>query len=423
VPSLSTLSDSASGGFIVDLRELVGHGTWVPAHLATGEVFDKFVEHGYDFIGVIEKDTVLGLCSKRDVGMLLGSKYGFSLFAPKPIGGYLLAKSLCIRQGTPIEEVFAAVFSREEGRFFDDVILLGRDGKYIGLIYTQTLVKLQNRIHLESIRLLEEQACEIQVKNAQIEEDLRMSRELQQALLPVSYPKFVPRLSAQLDMLCFHHYYHPLRLVGGDFFHVEKVSETAAGVFIADVMGHGGRSAIITAMLRALLEELVHDEFKDPAGLLSHINHKLTRILQQAGNGALYATALYVLIDAETQVIRHASAGHPAPVHLRRRQGRAISIEHPNPGTVLGVFEGMAYFNHETAYEPGDSLIVYTDGIVEVENASGHEFGLASLCESVTDAIGLPTPDIFQVLTRQALDFAWPGGFADDVCLVGIDLG
>jgi len=406
----------------VDLRGLVGHGFWVPADQTVGEVFETFSAHDFDFFGVRDGDAVLGICSKRDVGMLLGSKYGFSLFAPKPIRKHLLPQATCVTLGTPIHEVFAVVFAREEDRFYDDVVLLGREKEFLGLIFTQTLVKLQNRFHLESIRLLERQAQEISLKNEQIEEDLRMSRELQQALLPVSYPKFAPRRPAQADMLRFHHDYRPLGLVGGDFFHVEKVSETAAGVFIADVMGHGARSAIVTAMLRAMLEEFAEGEFNDPAGLLGHINRKLTRILQQAGNGALYATALYVLVDAESLAVRHASAGHPAPIHVRGRLGYAEALKHPNPGTVLGVFEGAEFFNHETAYEPGDAIITFTDGITEVEDASGLEFGLARVCAAISAAIGRPTPEIFQALTRQALDFAGSGGFADDVCLVGIDL-
>jgi serine phosphatase RsbU (regulator of sigma subunit) len=408
----------------VDLRELVGHRLWVPASRTVGEVFEQFSAHDFDFFGVLDEGGgVLGICSKRDVGMLLGSKYGFSLFAPKPIRKHLLPKAACVMLGTPVHEVFAAVFAREEECFYDDVILLGPAGEFLGLIFTQTLVKLQNRFHLESIRLLERQAREISLKNGQIEEDLRMSRELQQALLPTSYPTFAPRPPSPVEALRFHHYYRPLGLVGGDFFHVEKVSETAAGVFVADVMGHGARSAIVTAMLRAMLEELGADEFNVPAGLLSHINRKLTRILREAGNGALFATAQYVLADAGGRALCHASAGHPAPIHLRARLGRAEALAHPNPGTVLGVFEDAAFFNHETAYEAGDRLIVYTDGIAEVEDAVGREFGLARVCAAISAVADRPMPAVFAALAGQALAFAGPDGFADDVCLVGVELG
>ncbi len=407
---------------VIDYREIVGHKSCVWADQTIGEVVQVFAHHDFDFMAVLERNTVLGLCSKRDVGILLGSKYGFSLFANRPIRNHLRPKPVFVRVGTPAHEVFTTVFARGEEAFYDDVLLLGPSGGFLGLIFTQSLIKLQNRFHLDIIRLLEEQGKEISRKNEQIEADLCLSRELQQAFLPLSYPNFPSRSPGGADTIRFHHFYRPLGIVGGDFFYIKKLSSQTVGIFIADVMGHGIRSTIVTAMLRALLEELPEEGYKNPAGLLDHVNQKLTRILIEAGKDILYATALYLVVDAEQQSIQYASAGHPLPIHIQVSEKRVEALVHSNPGTVLGMFGDTVFFNNEAHYELGDSLILFTDGIIEVEDSAGKEFGCACLCEATRSVIGHPVNEVIDAMVSRSKGFAAKGEFTDDVCVVGVDL-
>ncbi len=411
-------------GAQLDLDSLVSHRNWVGADQTLGEVFQIFADHGFDYMGVLEGKSLLGLCAKRDLGMLLGSKYGFSLFAPRPIKHYLLPNPIRIKFGTPIQEVFFAVFAREGDTFFDDVLLVGQNEEFLGLIETQSLVKLQNQFHLESIRLLEKQGREIRLKNEQIEADLRICRELQRALLPLAYPRYPPRTPAGgANAFRLHHYYRPVGMVGGDFFHIKKVQQLVAGIFIADVMGHGVHSAVITAMLRAMLETLAPEIYQDPALLLGQINREFAKLLLQSASDVIYASALYVVADAQSCSLCFASAGHPLPIHVRGRMGSVETLDHPNPGTILGVFEQADFFNHIQPYEPGDSLIVYTDGIIEVENSMGKEFGLIRLREVLSATIGCPINQVLDELIARAGEFSASGQFSDDICLVGVDLG
>jgi len=137
---------------------------------------------------------------------------------------------------------------------------------------------------------------------------------------------------------------------------------------------------------------------------------------------ALFATALYVLLDAEKQSFRYATAGHPLPIHVRGHDRCAEHLQHPDPGTLLGVFEGVEFATGEAYYTPGDSLVLFTDGISEVANPAGEEFGLARLCASLAGSCGRPTGEVFAGLIGQAENFAGLGGFTDDICLVGIEL-
>ena len=136
---------------VIDYREIVGHKSCVWADQTIGEVVQVFAHHDFDFMAVLDGNAVLGLCSKRDVGILLCSKYGFSLFANRPIRDHLRPKPVFVRVGTPAHEVFTIVFARGEEAFYDDVLLLDPSGGFLGLIFTQSLIKLQNRFHLDSV--------------------------------------------------------------------------------------------------------------------------------------------------------------------------------------------------------------------------------------------------------------------------------
>ena len=92
--------------------------------------------------------------------------------------------------------------------------------------------------------------AQLREKNTEMEDDLHMAREIQDAFIPQHYPSFPCEAPVEQSALRFYHKYRPTTEVGGDFFHVLRLSDTMAGVFICDVMGHGVRAALITAMQR-----------------------------------------------------------------------------------------------------------------------------------------------------------------------------
>src|SRR5206468_11145716 len=122
----------------------------------------------------------------------------------------------------------------------------------------------------------------LSLKTGEIQRDLQIAREFQEALLPRSYPDVPAEGVHGALTLGFYHVYEPAASVCGDFFDVFKVSEGRAGVFIADVMGHGARSALVTAILRTLLQDLA-EHGDDPARLLEEVNHHFFGILHGTG--------------------------------------------------------------------------------------------------------------------------------------------
>src|SRR5262245_59147528 len=113
-----------------------------------------------------------------------------------------------------------------------------------------------------------------------LEEDLETARELQHALLPQHYPRFPSCAPPGASALRFHHFFRSSSGVGGDFFDVFQVSDSLAGLFICDVMGHGVRAALVAAILRALVEDL-RDRASEAARFLQELNRGLSHILKQ----------------------------------------------------------------------------------------------------------------------------------------------
>ena len=170
---------------------------------------------------------------------------------------------------------------------------------------------------------VEERTRELREKNQQMEEELQMARELQVALLPRQFPTIPVGAPPHESALSFLSLYFPTGDVSGDFFSVFPVGEKAAGVLICDVMGHGVRSALITGIIRGLVEE--HAKLAaDPGVLLTRINRALTVILEQAGT-TMFATCFYVVADVERAELRFANAGHPSALHVRRNGASAES--------------------------------------------------------------------------------------------------
>jgi sigma-B regulation protein RsbU (phosphoserine phosphatase) len=269
-----------------------------------------------------------------------------------------------------------------------------------------------------------ELACsreELRLKNDQMEEDLRMAHEIQQAIIPQAYPSFPHDAVPEESVLSFCHRYLPTGAVGGDFFNIRPLSDTRAGIFICDVMGHGVRSALVTAILRALVEELT-PAATDPGELLAQVNRDLRAILKQSGT-PLFTTAFYMIADVKENIAYYANAGHPKPMVIQAGSGK-VEILHnkdhkSNPA--LGLFDSFQYSTGKIPLNAGDRFVFFTDGVYDLE----HEGDLLSpewLREAVHRRRSLRLPVIFDEILHELRGFAGDQEFCDDMCLVGMEV-
>lgn len=261
---------------------------------------------------------------------------------------------------------------------------------------------------------------ELRLRNDQMEEDLRMAREIQQAIIPQQFPCFPINATDRDDRFLFTHRYLPTGAVGGDFFNIRQVSDSKIGVFICDVMGHGVRSALITAILRALVEELTPHTL-DPGELLAQINRDLRSILKQSGT-PLFTTAFYLIADLSTGRAQYANAGHPKPLLLSAQSGIVEPLQNLNQRSnpALGLFDSFQYSTASIDLKPNDCCVFYTDGVYDVE-CNGDMLSPDWLRARLEARRSLPMSDTFDEILRELRELSG-GEFCDDLCLVGMEL-
>ena len=262
---------------------------------------------------------------------------------------------------------------------------------------------------------------ELTEKNNQMTEDLRMAREIQLAMLPQQYPLFPKNAGRDASHLKFCHRYIPTGEVGGDFFNVLAISDTKAGVFICDVMGHGVRSALVTAIVRALVEELTRFA-ADPGELLGRINHDLRAILKQSGT-PLYTTAFYMVVDIETRQLCYSNAGHPKPLLAHRKTGDVEYLENVSGKNqpALGLFGDFKFTTTTRSFAPDDLVVLFTDGVYDVEldgELLSPDWMKAQLKNRMQSSVG----EIFDQILDQLRTANGEGEFEDDMCLLGMEI-
>jgi serine phosphatase RsbU (regulator of sigma subunit) len=265
-----------------------------------------------------------------------------------------------------------------------------------------------------------ERTRELSEKNEQMEGELSMARELQLALLPQRFPTVPRTASPPESALHFFSFYYPTGTVSGDFFDVFPVSDTSVGIFICDVMGHGVRAALVTSMMRALLEQHSRPE-SDPGRLLTEINGHLHAILKNAQT-SLFATALFMIADVERSELIFANAGHPKPFHIRREQGAVVPLSGTGgKGPALGLFPEVSYKTARTPIAPGDLIMLFTDGLFEVEAPDEQLYSQEDLLNVVRARRALASQELLEGVLKDIRDFTKRADFDDDVCLIGME--
>lgn len=205
----------------------------------------------------------------------------------------------------------------------------------------------------------------------EIQKELEIARRIQQSILPGEFPN-----STHFQVAAR---YVPMTSVAGDFYDYIVADNHQAGLLIADVSGHGVPAALIASMVK-LAAASQRAVAADPSRFLSGMNSALLGNTQNQ-----FVTAAYVHLNAESRELRYSAAGHP-PM-LLSRNGGIIEIE--ENGLILAAFDFATYSTAIHNLEPGDRILLYTDGIVEASNAAGDFFGHSALCDLLAKTRGL----------------------------------
>jgi len=205
--------------------------------------------------------------------------------------------------------------------------------------------------------------------------------------------------------------------VAGDLYDFPPTPPNCLAVFVGDVMGHGVPAALVASMVKmAVSRTCEHDS--EPSMILAGLNAILCTEARQQ-----YATAVYLCLDTGSGVGRYSAAAHPPPL-LWRRGNQSLEVL-GETGLLLGVRPKEPYTNGEFSFEAGDRFLLYTDGLLEAENAAGEPFGDAALGTFIKERQESGAEEFVDLLLKEVLEWSSDGTRArqeDDITIVILDI-
>jgi serine phosphatase RsbU (regulator of sigma subunit) len=262
------------------------------------------------------------------------------------------------------------------------------------------------------------------VEKQRLERELEIAAEVQRKILPTRFPN-VPGFS-------FAARARPARQVGGDFYDIRLVAHNKLGVLMADVSGKSVHAAIVMAITRSLfLTEARHSE--SPKEVVWRVHDLLMEIASVEG---MFVTAFYAVIDTQNGHMRYVRAGHDRPLLYRRQATSTIAhatqrhAEHdrgtagwgeiialPGDGRFLGMFGGLSVDEQELQLQPGDLLVLFSDGVTDAANTSGEKFGLERLSHTVRKHASSSAQAVCDAIFDSVLRFQGAASQFDDITL------
>lgn len=251
---------------------------------------------------------------------------------------------------------------------------------------------LEEKVQIRTAELNDANAV-LQQKNEQFIKELEMARRVQQSIIPTdeTFPK--------IDELRFGSKYLSMASVGGDLYDVIRVGRNGYGFLMADVSGHGVPSALITTMAKVSFNSHAGWE-KTPAEICQAVNRDINHVLKDLD---YYLTAYFGMINLETGEFNYTNAGHHPAVLYRARERQIEKLD--SEGMFIGIVNDGGYHYHSTVLEPGDRILLFTDGIIEARNPAGEFYEYDRLNKFIYLNSSLPPADFVEKLVDEVNTF------------------
>ena len=235
----------------------------------------------------------------------------------------------------------------------------------------------------------------------QVEEaDFAQARAIQQTLLPREMP--------HVEKLDVSGIWQPARTMGGDYYDLLKLGESELAVCIGDVAGKGMPAALLMSGLQAAVRASASNSPRD-------LCERVRRVVVSSLSGGRFVTFFYATVDTAAMTLRWCNAGHNAPI-LARADGSIVRLEEGGPA-ISRLFRDTPYTEREIALQPGDRLVLFTDGVSEAMDGKGELFGEQRIEELVSDARNLGAHELQRTIVDASTSFS-DGEIEDDVTLV-----
>lgn len=274
----------------------------------------------------------------------------------------------------------------------------------------ELLARIKNHAQLIYFhRQLQLELKEREKREKAVKEELKQAKETQQTILPQRVPD-IPSAKVYCK-------YQPMDLIGGDFYNIFELYGNKYGIMVADVTGHGVPAALISFMVSTIFQSSVK-ESESTDVVLRKTNDALHNKLQDGK----FATMFYGVYDADARILKFTNAGHPDAFVVRSRTNEVYTLS--SKGLFVGPFDSIVAGYEERSFqlEAGDKLLLYTDAILEVTNASNDQLGKNSLVNFIQENCCLPIDDLIEAIYTFGLKFSADRSFGDDFTLIGMDI-
>lgn len=244
-------------------------------------------------------------------------------------------------------------------------------------------------------------------RNAWEDEELKPAERTQARLFPQSLP--------QLRTIDYTGLCRPARGVGGDYYDFLSLSDERLGVALADVSGKGVAAALLMAGLQGRLQSRA---LADPVRIDEMIVELNDAMFHSTDSGK-FVTLFYGVYDDSNRQFKYVNAGHNPPLWLKSRGDGTCSVEHLEiGGTVVGAFPGVRFEQGKLFLEPGETILIFTDGLIEAMNSAEQEFGEARLVDLVQQNLNLTVAELAKTIEGSVMEFVKPESLHDDLTLI-----
>ena len=323
--------------------------------------------------------------------------YGLALMIVLIIALTLYVSS---RLSRPIKTLSAAVSDVARGKLdtsIEKIYSMDELGR-LSVGFNRMLKNLKKQVEIQSQQTAARQM---------VEKELQVARETQQALLPSEFPPFPERREFQL-----HAVSKAARHVAGDFFDFFLINPRTLVFVIADVSGKGMSAALVMAVTRTIVRNLAENG-KTPARILAETNE----LLRESHGGSAFVTIFLGIYNTNSGRIMYANGGHSPPL-LVDRHGNARSVGEAT-GTIVGMLENQEYANAEMRLLPGETLLLFTDGITEARSPGGEFYGEGRIRAFLEANHGKSAEALCDTLEKEICDFQ-KMNLADDLTILAL---
>jgi phosphoserine phosphatase RsbU/P len=422
----------SSGGGLRKLNMLLEASKLLHSQLPLDAVLGTMLDHA---VSVTDADR--GLLLEADAAGKLQVRYarraGGMRLPPESLTPSQTAIQLALRQASPVitEDVAQADMDLQVAQSIvaqrlrsvvviplyamsrantDESMVNVQRGQSLGVIYLDSrrpaaFSKLDRQILdalaadaasiLDNARLVERER-----ERQRMEQEINIARDIQQALLPKDFREF-PHLSVRgINFPCLS--------VGGDYFDVFPLSDNRTAFLIADVSGKGLGAALLTTMLQGALSAMTLGT--DPALVFNHVN----KFLCSHAEVGRYATMFFGILDQQGH-LEFINAGHPSPILLRKGVAEEAFAEGSFP---VGLVPEAEYTAVCLKLEPGDTMVLFSDGVTEAMDPAEELYGVPRLRELLNGRLECPLEDLQKCVLESVETFTRGASQADDLTLL-----